>query len=224
MRVPDRRIEARPHLVRSDELVPFLAEVERGLEARDDEEERFPNGGRGAAQRALEVPQRQLRLQRSAGVDEVRHRLRLHEIELAVEHRTLGELPRLGDARAVRHRPRDHLRHEQGIAVQRQLDEVITGERVRRGVADGDALVDAVETGEGGHARLGQHAAAQLPEDVTAARAVDAHDRQRAPADGCRRSHDGVERGTAAHVMLYDAPSVCPASSAGPRRMMATRL
>jgi len=62
------------------------------------------NRVRATAQHTVQISERQLCLQRGARVDEIRDRLRLHQIELAVQHRAFGELARL------RH-PRSRLDH-----------------------------------------------------------------------------------------------------------------
>jgi hypothetical protein len=80
-------------------------------------------------------------LQRGARVDEVRDRLGLHQVDLAAEHRALGELARLRHQRAQAHRGAHHALDDQRAAVQRQFHQVVAGERVRRRVADGDALI-----------------------------------------------------------------------------------
>jgi len=67
-----------------DEFIAFFREVERRLQSRDDVQQRIANFGGGTAQQSLDVVQRQLRLQRGARVDEIRDRLGLDEIELAV--------------------------------------------------------------------------------------------------------------------------------------------
>ena len=140
--VAQRVTRSAPRFVAGDELVALFREIERRLQPRDHVEQRLPDRRRLPAQHPFEIRQRQLRLQRRARVDQIRDRLRLHEIELAVEHRALGELARLRHPRAERHARRDHPLDEQRIAVQRQLDEIVAGERVRRLVADGDAFVD----------------------------------------------------------------------------------
>ena len=62
--------------------------------------------GDRARQRAVELIERRARLQRRHGVDQIVHRLRLHQIDPTVEKRAQRELAGLGQPRAARRSPR----------------------------------------------------------------------------------------------------------------------
>ena len=100
--------------------------------------------------------------------------------------------------------------------MQRQLDEIVAGERMRRDITDRDTVVEIVQTNERGDARLRSFGAREGLEDFRAARTVDANDGERAASDRRRRSDDRVERSGAHDSRLS-------AGSSG-RRITATRL
>ena len=97
---------------------------------------------RAPTQHAVKIAEGELGLERGAGVDEIRDRFGLHQIELAIEHRAFGEFARLRKSRTAREDRGDDALDEQRTSVQRQFDEIVAGERVRRDVADGDALIE----------------------------------------------------------------------------------
>ena len=150
------------------------------------------NRRRLAAQQSLEVVERQLRLQRRAGVHEIGDRLGLHEIEFPVEDGALGELSRLSDARTESDACLDDLLHKERIAVERQLDEIVAGKRTRGGVADGDAVVNIMDLRMCGNPLIRKGLAGQRRQDRPTSRSVDPNDRQRAATERSRRRHDRV--------------------------------
>src|SRR6266851_7741467 len=76
--VCDRALDRRTCIAARNEFVSFLRKIESRFQTGDDLQQRLTNGGRFPAQGALEIRERQLRLQRRAGVDEIGDRLRLH--------------------------------------------------------------------------------------------------------------------------------------------------
>jgi hypothetical protein len=189
----------RDHFVAADELVTFFAEIETRFHARDQVEEDRPDRRSRPAEVSIQIRERQLRLKRGAGVDQVCDRLRLHEIELAVQHRALGELTRLRETRPECERLRDDQLHEQRISVQRQLDEIIPCERGRGGITHRDRIIDrfTVATPQRNQRcspRLRRRPPCQRRENARRVRPVDPDDRQRSPPRGRSGSDDRVER------------------------------
>ena len=86
-------------LLRRDEVIALVREIERRLELRDDVEEIVFDRRDRRRQCALELIERRARLQRRDGVDQIRDRLGLDEIELLIEERAQRELARLGEPR-----------------------------------------------------------------------------------------------------------------------------
>src|SRR6185312_2404595 len=85
-----------------------------------------------AGQRPVELIERRAGLQRRGRVDEVGHRLRLHQIDPTVEEGAQRELPRLGDACARRRRRRDDRAEHHRAAVCADFHYLVAGIRVLR--------------------------------------------------------------------------------------------
>ena len=93
-----------------------------------------------------------MRLGRRRRVDQVAHRLRLHQIELAVEHRAAGELAGRGGPGARRMQRGQQPRRREQAAVAGELDQVLAGVAVGSGKDGVEAAVDRLAVGvvEGG--------------------------------------------------------------------------
>ena len=78
------------------------------------------------------------------GIDEVRDRLGLGEVELAVEERPFGELARPGRARAEGEDPAGHPVEDNRAAVTLKLQRVLTGIGVRGGKPEGEPGVQGL--------------------------------------------------------------------------------
>ena len=98
-------VDAARGLAGLDEVVALVGKVERRLEPRDQIEQLRIDRGDAPRQRAVELIERHARLQRRRRVDQIRDRLGLHQIALAVQERAQRELagsrqPRAGGDRA----------------------------------------------------------------------------------------------------------------------------
>src|SRR5207248_6662920 len=116
--------------------------IDRRLEPRDQVEELRVDCGDAFRQRSVKLIERNARLKRRRGVDQVGDRLRLHEIALAVQKRAQRELAWLGQPRAVRNRAANDRLQNDGTSVRGDLDDIVAGVRVRRGKQRGDDFVD----------------------------------------------------------------------------------
>ena len=136
-----------------------------------------------------------------AGVDQVRDRLRLRQVQLVVEEGALRELARQGAPRAQLHHPGDQRLEDQRAAVAMQLEDVLAGVGVRAGEEERQAGIDRLlrgieESGEDGAAGRRQ-LAEQDRGDLGCPRTRDADDPDPAPARRGGRRHDGIR---AAHA------------------------
>ena len=114
-----------------------------------------------AREHARQRAQRRARGLRGARRDQVRDRLRLHEVELAVVEGALGKLARPRQARAELHGARDEQVHDHRAAVAVQLEHVLAGEGIRRREVEREPDVErvAVRVGEDGDGRVARLAA-----------------------------------------------------------------
>ena len=169
---------------------------------------------------ALQGAQRRSRCLGRAAVDQVRDGLRLRQVDPVVQERSLREFARSGLPGAeFENAPQQDVEHHRS-AVALKLKHVFTGQRVRRGKVERQALVDRVASGveeipQRGQARWRQ-VAQQRRGDRPAGRTRDADDADAAPAwrrgdrgdrvglvarhgrEVCRRHwrHDGDTQGT----------------------------
>ena len=74
-------LERQGRFGRRDEVIALLGEIQRCLERRDDLEQRCIHLAQTTRQRPFELIERDTRLQRRDGVDQIAHRFRLHEID-----------------------------------------------------------------------------------------------------------------------------------------------
>jgi len=88
--------------------------------------------------------QRLAALRRGPGVDQIRGRFGLEQIELAVEHRPAGEFPRTCGPCPRRHERRHGFAGNEQAAVRRQLNQVLTGVGAGRGKAGDEHVVHGV--------------------------------------------------------------------------------
>ena len=135
-------------LARRDEVIALVGEVHRRLEARRQIEQLPVERADGPRERALELVERHARLQRRDGVDQVRHRLRLHEVEAPVQERAQRELAGLGQARAGGDGRAHDLAQQRQAAVRADLDDVLGGVRMRSREERGDDFVNRALPGE----------------------------------------------------------------------------
>ena len=145
-----RRARARSagaRLAGRDEVIALVGEIHRRLEARRQIEQLPIERADGPRERALELIERHARLQRRDGVDEVRHRFRLHEIEAAVQEGAKRELARLGKPRAGGDGRAHDLAQQRQAAVGADLDDILGGVGMRSREVGGDDFVDARDSG-----------------------------------------------------------------------------
>ena len=92
-------------------------------------------------QRAFELIERDARLQRRRGVNQIGDRFRLDQIPLAVEKRAQRELAGLGQPRPGRDRARDNRLQHDRAAMRADFDDVLAGVGVRCGEVGRDDFV-----------------------------------------------------------------------------------
>ena len=119
-------------VVARDEVESLVGKIERRLEPRGQIEQRRIDAANRRRQRALELIHRRARLKRRDRVDEIGDRLRLHEIDPAVEVRAQRELAGLGEPRARAHRELDDALEQHRAAVPADLDDVVARVGMRR--------------------------------------------------------------------------------------------
>ena len=158
----------RRRLALSQKVVALVGKIERRLELCDQIEHVGIDGRQAGAQRAVQLIERQPRLGRRGRVDEVRDRLGLDQLPLAVHDGPQCELaaarqPGTGGDSAL-----NHAREDERVAVGADLHHVLPGIGPRTGKEHCDGLVavdvasltpSTVDTTEGGHARLERDAA-----------------------------------------------------------------
>ena len=104
---------------------PLLGKVDESLEVSHALQKLAAQGIDLLAEATLELPGSGLRRTGRLGADEIHDRLGLGEIELAVQERPLGELPRPRHAGTGRkHRGKDARSH-QGSSMPADLDEIL---------------------------------------------------------------------------------------------------
>ena len=145
--------------------------------------EKTPESERSAARAASAEP----------AADQVRDRLRLHEVELVVVVGALGELARPREPRAELERARDEQVHDDRAAVAVQLEHVLAREGIRRGKVDREPDVDRLAGAIREHGDRRMSRRRQLPQHAGPDRARlgagDADDPDAAAA-GRRRARD----------------------------------
>ena len=116
-----------------DEVDVFLRKIER----RFDEHPELHQSVEKRVDLAREFADQAARCRANAGgrrgADEIGHRFGLSEVDLVVEKRALGELTRLGKARAEIEAALQHQRQNGRAAVSLQLENVFARVRRRRG-------------------------------------------------------------------------------------------
>ena len=122
--------------------VVLAREVDVVAEQRLDLDQRLPELRQPAREAALELVERGSGLRRRGGVDQVAHRLRLHQVELAVEHGAAGELAGRGRPGARRVERREQPRRGQQAAVAGELHQVLAGVAAGCGKDGVEAAVD----------------------------------------------------------------------------------
>ena len=133
----DRRVDAdwrRPTARRSDNPRPGKSSDASSRAMRSNSSASMCGDARG--QRAVELIERHARLQRRGRVDQIGHRLGLHQIALAVEERAQRELARLGEPRAGAHGRAHDAVEQDRAAVRADLDDVLAGVGVWRREAE----------------------------------------------------------------------------------------
>ena len=133
--------QRRRRLASFDEVITLVRKVERRLEPRDQVEQLSVDPGDSIGERAFELVKGRARLQRSDRVDEIGHRLGLHEIDPPVQERAQREFARLGEACAGFDCALDDRPKHDRAAVRADLDDVFAGVGVRRGKVGRDHLI-----------------------------------------------------------------------------------
>ena len=113
-----------------DEVVALIGEVDRGLEAGDQVEQRTVDLADALRDGALELVEGDPGLQGGHGIDEVADRFRLHQIHPAVQECPQRELSRLGEPRAPVYDGSDDLAEQHRVAMTADLDDVLAGVRM----------------------------------------------------------------------------------------------
>ncbi len=92
--------------------------------------------------RSFKLTRRHLRLVKRLRFDKIAHRLRLRQIDAAVEKGAHGEFARLGQPRAAREGHLHNMAQNDRRAVARNLDHVVGGVGMRLGEEGDDNLVE----------------------------------------------------------------------------------
>ena len=135
-------------------VVALVGKIDRRLEPRDQVEQQRIDFADGSSQRAFQLVEGSTRLQRRDGVNQIRNRFGLHQIDAAIQERAKREFARFRGAGAARRRLLDNRPQDDRTPVRAQLQDVFAGVRVRRRKVRGDNLIDRLGTGECGPARL----------------------------------------------------------------------
>ena len=102
-------------LIARDEMKALVGKIERRLETSRQIEQLRVDARNRLGQRPLELVHRGPRLERGDGVDQIGHRFRLREVDPPGEIGAQGELARLGEPRAGRHRQFDDATNRSGL-------------------------------------------------------------------------------------------------------------
>ena len=141
-RLVEQLLDCLGDVARCEEVIALVWKIDRGLEARDEIEQRGIDVANRARQRAVELIERRSRLERSRRVDQVADRFGLHQIDPAIEKCAERELARLGQPCArFDCRRHDRVQHDRR-AMRAQLDDIVARIGVRRGKECDDGLID----------------------------------------------------------------------------------
>ena len=158
-------------------------------------------------QAAVELLQRAPALRRRPGVDEIRRRLGLEQVHLAVQHRAARELARLGGPGAGGGERGDRVGGHQQAAVGRALDQIVARVGVRAREADGEHVIDrvagrgVVELGaEHGPGRLGVERREAARRDFERPAPGQPDQREGGPARGRGEGDDRIRQHRANYV------------------------
>ena len=174
-------------------MVALVGKIDRRLESRDQIEQQRIDFADGASQRAFQLVEGSTRLQRRDGVNQIRNRFGLHQIDAAIQERAKREFTRFRGAGAARRRLFDNRPQDDRTPVRAQLQDVFAGVRVRRRKVRGDNLIDRLRTGECGAARLELAAMRdEPPSDRTGIGPAETNHSDRATSRRCRDRDDRV--------------------------------
>ena len=126
-----------------DEVITLIWEIERRLQSRDQIEELRVDLCDAACQRAFELIECNTSLKGRRRLDQVSNRLRLYEISLSIEKCAQCEFPGNGQAGAGGNGAGHNRTQHDRTAVRADLDNVLTGIRIRRGKIRDDDFVDS---------------------------------------------------------------------------------
>ena len=168
------------------ELHILFREVQRRLGERPQFDQRVDRGANLRRERSREAARRSARSRGGRGIDQIRDRLCLGEVELPVEKRAAREFSRLRDARPEIEAAAEHEREHGSAAMSVQLQNALSGIRRGGGEVERDALVErfavgAAERGQRCSARS-RHLAQDAGDDPREVAAGDAHDADSAAA------------------------------------------
>jgi hypothetical protein len=149
-----------------------------------------------ARRRAIQAADRRPCLGGRHGIDQLADGLRLHQVQLAVEHRPPGELARRGRTGAGGVESREEPRRRHLPAMAGELDHVLAGIAVGSGEYGVEPAVDGlscvVEDGQRGESRVVAPEPFHHPgRDVEGPPPAQSHDRQRRSS---RRSRERGDR------------------------------
>jgi hypothetical protein len=125
-----------------DEVITLVGEIERRFESCNQVEERRVDLCDAACQRPFELIEGNTSLKRRRGLDQVSNRLRLYEISLSIEKCAECKFAGNGQAGAGGYGTRHNRTQHDRTAVRADLDNVLTGIRIRRGKIRDDDFVD----------------------------------------------------------------------------------
>jgi hypothetical protein len=181
-----------------NEMEAFVGIVQRRLEFRGQIEQLGIDARDGRGERAFELIHRRARLQGRHRVHEVRHGLRLRQVQPSAQVRAQREFPRLSQPRALRHRQPDDPRQQQRTAMRADFDDVLARIGMRRGEPRRDDLIDDGSIGridQPGECRMSRFEGRDLQQrarDTDRRRAGQPDDADAAPAGRCGNRDDGV--------------------------------
>ena len=136
------RSASRDGIVARDEVKSLVGKIERGLETRGQIKQRGIEPADRRRQRALELVHRRASLERRDRVHQIRHGLRLYQVQSSMQVRAKREFTGLGEPRAGGHREPDETLQDGRAAVRAELDDVLAGVGVRRGEPRGHHVID----------------------------------------------------------------------------------